>query len=76
MSTNLRPDRRFTLMKEEPSCQVREQKAARVKKSGFLFTATFQDNQDGTVSVRYEASRPDASFIIPQAPGRLEFRRR
>jgi hypothetical protein len=35
----------------------------------FLFTATFQDNRDGTVWVRYETSGPDASFIIPNAPG-------
>jgi len=39
----------------------------------FEFTATFQDNRDGTVAVRYEASRPDASFVIARSPGRLEF---
>jgi hypothetical protein len=39
----------------------------------FEFVAIFQDNQDGTVTVRYEASRPDASFIIPRSPGRFEF---
>jgi hypothetical protein len=40
------------------------------QKERFTFTATFEDNKDGsTVGVRYEASRPDASFIIPEAPG-------
>jgi hypothetical protein len=39
------------------------------QKQGFSFTATFQNNWDGTVSVTYSASRPDASFIIPRAPG-------
>jgi len=39
------------------------------QKERFLFTATFQNNRDGTLSVRYEASRPDASFIIPEQPG-------
>jgi hypothetical protein len=43
------------------------------QKERFSFTATFQNNQDGTVSIRYEASRPDASFVIPRAPGRLLF---
>jgi hypothetical protein len=40
----------------------------------FYFIATFQDNRDGTVWVRYDASRPEASFIIPRAPGWLDFR--
>ena len=39
----------------------------------FSFTASFRDNRDGTVWVKYEASRSDASLIIPAAPGRLEF---
>ena len=39
------------------------------KKERFLFTATFEDNRDGTVRVRYEASRPDASFRVPKSPG-------
>jgi hypothetical protein len=38
-------------------------------KEKFAFTATFQNNGDGTVSVTYEASRPDASFILSNAPG-------
>lgn len=44
------------------------------QKERYLFTATIQDNRDGTLSVRYEASRADASFEIREAPGRLEFR--
>lgn len=44
------------------------------QKERFLFTATIQDNGDGTLAVRYESSRPDASFIIPESPGRLEIR--
>lgn len=43
-----------------------------VRRERFLFTATFEDNRDGTVSVTYVASRPDASFIIPGLPGRFE----
>lgn len=39
------------------------------QKERFSFTATFQNNGDGTVSVSYVASRPDASFIVPEAPG-------
>jgi hypothetical protein len=39
------------------------------QKERFLFTATFEDNRDGTVRVTYVASRSDASFIIPRAPG-------
>lgn len=35
----------------------------------FLFTATFDDNRDGTIAVTYVASRPDASFMIPRSPG-------
>jgi hypothetical protein len=46
------------------------------QKERFSFTATFQDNRDGTVLIRYGASRSDASFILPRAPGRLEFRAR
>jgi hypothetical protein len=40
-------------------------------KERFSFTATFQDNGDGTVSATYVASRPDASFIIPRSPGKF-----
>ncbi len=39
------------------------------QKERFSFTATFEDNGDGTVFVTYIASRPDASFIIPSSPG-------
>ncbi len=39
------------------------------QKERFLFTATFENNRDGTVSVTYVASRPDASFMIPKSPG-------
>ena len=39
------------------------------QKERFSFTATFQDNSDGTVSATYVASRPDASFIVPTSPG-------
>lgn len=35
----------------------------------FLFSGTFMNNGDGTVSVTYVASRPDASFNIPSSPG-------
>jgi hypothetical protein len=42
------------------------------QKERFSFTATFQNNRDGTVSVYYVASRPDASFIIPKAPGTFD----
>lgn len=38
----------------------------------FSFTAIFQDNGDGTITVTYEASRPDASFIIPNVSGTIE----
>jgi hypothetical protein len=46
------------------------------EKVRFSFTATFQDNRDGTVSVTYVASRPEASFIIPRAPGSFVIYRR
>jgi hypothetical protein len=42
------------------------------QKATFLFTATFEDNGDGTVAVTYVASSPDASFVIPKAPGTFE----
>jgi hypothetical protein len=42
-------------------------------KERFKFTAFFQDNGDGTITTTYEASRPDASFIIPETPGALTF---
>ena len=43
--------------------------SSRGQKERFSFTATFEDNRDGTVSVTYVASRPDASFIVPRSPG-------
>lgn len=46
------------------------------KKKRFSFTAIFEDNRDGTVNVIYQASRPDASFIIPRAPGGFDIRSR
>jgi hypothetical protein len=46
---------------------------SRGQKERFSFTGIIQDNRDGTVSVTYVASRPDASFIIPRAPGRLRY---
>lgn len=39
------------------------------QKERFSFTATVEDNRDGTVWVRYDASRPDASFVVPETPG-------
>lgn len=45
------------------------------QKERFSFFATFEDNRDGTVFVRYDASRQDASFIIPKSPGRFEITR-
>ena len=42
------------------------------QREAFTFIATFQDNRDGTVSAKYEASRPEASFMIPSTPGTLE----
>ena len=45
-------------------------------KERFSFTATFEDLRDGTLYVRYEASNPGASFIIPSSPGRFEIRSR
>jgi hypothetical protein len=47
------------------------------QKERFSFNATFEFNLDGTVvSVRYEASNPNASFSIPSTPGRFEIRSR
>jgi len=46
------------------------------QKERFTFTATFENNRDGTVSATYVASRPDASFRIPNAPGTFEVSRR
>jgi hypothetical protein len=46
------------------------------QKQKFQFTATFHDNGDGTVSARYEASRPEASFIIPNSRGSFLISRR
>lgn len=41
------------------------------QKVGFSFSAIFQDNNDGTIYARYDASNPDASFIILATPGTL-----
>ena len=38
-------------------------------KMKFSFSAVFQKNPDGTVQVTFTASRPDASFAFPAAPG-------
>ena len=43
------------------------------QKEKFTFVATFRDNRDGTISVMYQASRPDASFLIPRSPGNFIF---
>lgn len=48
----------------------------RTQKERFSFTATFTNNRDGTVLVRYEASRPEASFIIPNSAGTFSISRR
>jgi hypothetical protein len=45
-------------------------------KERFSFTATFRNNRDGTLSVTYAASRPDASFVVPEVPGTFEVRTR
>ena len=45
---------------------------SRFLRERFLFTATFANNGDGTINVIYAASRPDASFRIPAAPGTFE----
>ena len=42
------------------------------QKERFSFTATFEDNRDGTVSSTYLASRPDASFSVPETPAMFE----
>ena len=44
------------------------------RKGRFSFTATFQDNEDGTIRLTYETSRPDASFIVPNSAGTMTFR--
>lgn len=44
-----------------------------MQKERFRFTATYEDKGDGTLLVRYEASRADASFLIADAPGRVTF---
>lgn len=46
------------------------------QKEKFSFVATFEINIDGTVWSRYDASRLDASFVIPKASGPLEVRSR
>lgn len=38
-------------------------------KEKFEFSAVFEDNGDGSLRVTYSASRLDASFVIPSAPG-------
>lgn len=51
-------------------------KSSRSQKERFSFVATFEDNEDDTVKVTYEASIPDASFIVPEAPGTFEIESR
>lgn len=46
------------------------------QKERFAFVATFHNNRDGTIFVKYEASNPDASFIIPNAPGAFKISNR
>lgn len=41
------------------------------QKEGFTYTAIFQGNLDNTISVSYQASNPNASFIILNTPGTL-----
>jgi hypothetical protein len=43
------------------------------QKEAFKFNAIFQDNKDGSIFVRYDASNPNASFIIPNTTGTLTF---
>jgi hypothetical protein len=38
-------------------------------KEKFTFSAIFENNEDGSLTVTYSASRPDASFVIPRASG-------
>ena len=46
------------------------------QKERFSFSATFEDNRDGTVSSTYSASRPDASFSILATSGMFEVTRK
>ncbi|MEZ4619837.1 MAG: hypothetical protein R2867_30640 [Caldilineaceae bacterium] len=46
------------------------------KREQFTFIATMQNNRDGTIFIKYEASRPDASFILPKAPGTFTLSKR
>ena len=39
------------------------------QKERFTFTATFEDNRDGSFASTYVGSRPDVSFIIPRTRG-------
>jgi hypothetical protein len=41
-------------------------------KQRFTFFASFINNLDGTIFSRYDASIPEASFIIPRAPGTMK----
>jgi hypothetical protein len=43
------------------------------KKKRFSFTATFQDNEDGSIRATYVASDPNASVLIPSVPGAMVF---
>lgn len=45
-------------------------------KKRFSFTATFEDNGDGTIAVWYVASDPQASFAVPSSPGTMVFHNR
>lgn len=46
------------------------------KKAKFSFSATVQNNRDGTLYVAYVASRPEASLIVPRSAGTMEIRSR
>lgn len=39
------------------------------KEGRFSYSATIEDNRDGTIKVTYISSNPGASFIIPNSPG-------
>lgn len=43
------------------------------KNDKFTFTATFEDKGGGAIMARYEASMPEASFIVPESAGRMIF---
>lgn len=43
------------------------------QKERFSFTATVEDNGDGTLFTKFETSIPEISFIIPTAEGTIGF---